>query len=230
MSHNKINQLRSPASNYYSIRYNEKLDRWTRVKDVTTLTDALLNKLAHIITQEKKYDILDIGCGNLWTAFEIIEKFPNVYVHGIDFAYDAIVSSYPELLNECNERPILFEQADFFYFAPPKTYEIVLDVGLFHHIIPEDWPTYINQLKKVLKPGGSIFLRSFHPSDKNWDKTSAGGHVRKGYYCHYHTLNTLREIFSQVSTSSNEIELCTHFEHVEGLYHFERSTSKASRD
>jgi cyclopropane fatty-acyl-phospholipid synthase-like methyltransferase len=215
--------LLSPDSLYYSGRYKVKSDRWSMVKDVTTLTDALLYKLSTIISPRIQYNALDIGCGNLWTSCIIAKAFPNIKFHGIDFAYDAIISSNPDLLNELSKQAITFEKADWFTYASDIKYDIIFDIGLFHHLVPEDWPNYIQQINKMLKAEGSLFMRSFHTSDGNWNEQVSGGHIRKDYYCHYHTLSSLQDIFNNISLGGIEVARCKHFEHVECLYQFTRS-------
>lgn len=212
----------SPSSSYWSSRYINGTDRWTELREIGTLKDALLRTLAPSLTPVNQYRILDAGCGALWMSLEVAKAFPWVQINGIDFAREAILSRYQELLKELEQHRVSFEETDFFSYVSDSAYDAIFDFGLFHHIVPDEWPDYVRQINRLLRLGGSLFLHCFHTTDHNWDRPVPGGHVRKEYYCHYHTLASLRSILDPISVQASEIELYRQNEHVTGLYHFVR--------
>jgi len=219
----------SPNSSYYSKRYIEGTDRWTNVKNNTTLTVALIKRMGALLLNNKQYQILDIGCGTLWMSRIVAAEFQNVRIHGLDFAYDAILLRYPDLKAELTKYAITFEKADWQSYVSTNKYDVIFDFGLFHHLVPEDWLTYALQIDNYLQPEGSLFIRAFHPTDSTWGKTFPGGHVRNDYYCHYHTLGSLQEIFNKICCEGIEIDICKHSVHIEGLYHFKKISNPEYR-
>ena len=214
-----MNSTQSPSADYYLDRYEAGSDRWTRLKETDKLADAQISTMSTVIRHDAPYTILDVGCGTLWTSFKIAETFPNVRIHGIDFAYEAIIAQYPYLIEKLGSFSITFGKADLFTYRSDSFYDCLCDIGLFHHLVPGDWERYAAQIDHLLRPGGSMFLHTFHTSDANWNKPSSGGHIRKGYYCHYHDLSSLGEIFGAICSKITEVELCSHEEHIVGLYH-----------
>lgn len=218
----RLNNIKTPNDQYYKGRYIEGKDRWSIRNQFDLLTSAQIRVLSEIIFVEKTYTVLDIGCGTFWTAKKICEVFPNLNILGIDFAYDAIIKMYPNLMNELKSQNIFFKNRDFFKFKSEYKFDFIFDIGLFHHIYPYDWKRYSNQVDMLLKDDGSIFIHSFHPTDENWNNNSSGGHYRKGYYCHYNDISSLNSIFSVIFKRINLVELSHHEEHIVGLYHFQR--------
>lgn len=215
-------EVKSPSITYFTERYLSGTDNWTRVKEKTTFGDALINTLTTIMPPDDQKKILDIGCGTLWMSRLVVSRFAKVSIHGVDFAFDAILSKYPTLAIELSKVGITYEHANWMTFKASNKYDFVFDFGLFHHLIPQDWPRYVEQLNNYLMPGGHLFIRAFHLTDNNWSKSFPGGHERKGYYCYYHTLASLEVAFKSICFGGNEIDACKHSEHVEGLYHFQK--------
>lgn len=216
--------MQSPSEPYYSERYLHNKDRWTNMRQNDPLVCAHLECMRNLVLPSHEYDCLDIGCGTLCAAVKIAENFPNVRIHGIDFALDAILAKHRRLPDELTKHAITFEKADLFTYSSPIIFDFIFDIGLFHHLVPADWEKYIGQIDRYLKQGGSLFLYSFHPSDGNWNDPRHGGHVRKDYYCHYHDIFSLNEIFGGLCSEIKEVELCRHEEHVVGLYHLVRGS------
>ncbi|CAG8449598.1 5258_t:CDS:2 [Dentiscutata erythropus] len=109
--------------------------------------------LPDIIKPESK--ILDIGCGSGHWCFEIAQEFPDAEVYGID-----IISSFPSEIKpsncyfqECNiSNGLPFENNEFDYIFMRHMF-----LALRNH----QWVPLLNEIMRILKPGGVIEFVDF---------------------------------------------------------------------
>jgi SAM-dependent methyltransferase len=77
---------------------------------------------------------------------------------------------------------------------PGGSFDLVLDYGCFHHIVPGDWPLYRRQVARVLTPGGHLLLSVFstrfrhHPGERR----TRPWLVHRGHYDRFFTARSLR--------------------------------------
>lgn len=224
VSGSSAEHLSSPSVAYWSNRYLLGTDNWTRVQHETTLLVPLIEALRPI-SGHGSMQMLEAGCGTMWASLAIKEAIPSVAIHGVDFAMKAILSRYPDLPVTLSRAGLTCEEADFLEIQETSAFDVVFDGGLLHHLVPSDWPSYRRKVLGVLRPGGVLLLRAFHPTDGNWDAgMGAGGHIRKGYYCHYHTAESVASILGDDFQPPAEVGRARHREHVECLYRAVRSS------
>jgi SAM-dependent methyltransferase len=221
----------APDALYWTRRYLDHSDRWTRVQHVTTLADSLLKTIRESPELREGARFLDVGCGTMWTAVLLKEAFPQSDLLGIDFALDAVFEAYPDLEQQLRRTGLGFAQCDLYDFCPDTPYDAVLDLGVLHHLPPSDWPRYSAKIASFVRPGGALLMRSFDPSDVNWRNeggTGPGGHVRNGYYCHYHTLGSITGALAPWFAEARKLDRCEHNRgHVESLFHLKRTDRTA---
>jgi len=113
-------------------------------------------------------DVLDAGCGSGENALLVASL--GLSVLGVDVAETAIALARAKAA----ERGIdaRFEVADAFQLESlERTFETVLDCGLFHTFDRDERPKYVVSLASVMKPGGTLYVLCF--SDQGAD---AGPH------------------------------------------------------
>ena len=96
-------------------------------------------------------DVLEIGCGSGYGAYLLSKFKPQSYV-GLDVMEEQIEIAkrkYPQF------QFVLQDATDLSQFAEGSK-DIVIIFGVLHHI-PE-WRKTIDEITRVLKPGGSFFL------------------------------------------------------------------------
>lgn len=96
-------------------------------------------------------DVLEIGCGNGYGGHLLNQLGPKSYV-GLDVMEEQIEIArrkYPKY------RFIVQDAADLGQF-PGESRDVVIIFGVLHHI-PE-WRKVIDEIARVLKPDGSLFL------------------------------------------------------------------------
>jgi len=102
---------------------------------------------------------LDLGCGNGYYANYLSKK--GFTVTGIDISKDIIDLAKKTYKNNNLD----FKQADVFSksFLKEK-YSFLLDIGLFHNILPEKRKEYTKRLSELLEDRGKLLLFCFRES------------------------------------------------------------------
>ena len=107
---------------------------------------------------------LDLGCGMGTSSIALAEN--GWKVRGVDFIPRAIRTAQRRAkLQGLN---IFFQIADVthlpkFIFA--TTYELILDIGCYHGLSLSDKQKYLDQLPRLLSPGGHWLLYGFYNMD-----------------------------------------------------------------
>jgi len=99
----------------------------------------------------KDKDILEIGCGNGYGGYLINQLQPKSYV-GLDVMEEQIeiaCRNYPQY------KYLVQDATDLSQFGNASK-DVVIIFGVLHHI-PE-WRKVIDEIKRVLKPNGNLFL------------------------------------------------------------------------
>lgn len=114
-------------------------------------------------------NVLEIGCGN-GSGTRLIQKyFSPENIEAVDFD--------ERMVNKAKKRNPLsginFQRMDAASLVfPDQHFDAVFDFGIIHHI--PDWKACLNELKRVLKPGGELLVadlsrESFtHGSGRLW--------------------------------------------------------------
>ena len=106
--------------------------------------------------------VLDAGCGTGENALYLSARGHPVL--GVDVAAAAIERALAKAADR--DLPAEFLVADALDLAAlGRTFDTVLDVGLFHTFDDADRPRYADSLGTVLRPGGRVFLLCW--SDQN---------------------------------------------------------------
>jgi len=123
-------------------------------------------------------DILEIGCGNGYGAYLLNQRSPRSYV-GLDVMEEQVEKArkrYPQ------HQFIVQDAADLSQFAPGSK-DVVIVFGVLHHI-PE-WRKVIDEVRRVLKPGGSFFVEEPRGMDlKLFDFFFRWGHPDSDFGIH----------------------------------------------
>ena len=120
-------------------------------------------KLIHQSAIEAEHQILEIGCGTGNLTMQVKRTHPETQVVGID--------PDPKALERARRKAqrrglnLQFDQGfseDLPY--PDASFDRVLSAFMLHHIKPEEKPLAIQEVYRVLKPGGSLHLVDFQES------------------------------------------------------------------
>ncbi|MFC4077764.1 class I SAM-dependent methyltransferase [Salinithrix halophila] len=106
---------------------------------------------------------LDIGCGGGWESIFLAEC--GYQVLGIDLAPEAIKLA-KQRAKEAGVQ-VDFRQGNALQLpVEDETIDFITDRGCLHIIPEKDQPTYVNEVTRVLKPGGVFLLRGISQLDE----------------------------------------------------------------
>lgn len=92
-------------------------------------------------------DVLDLGCGVASYHHHLVTKYKSLT--GIDVSRKSI--EYAEQHNE-NVRYDVYPGGTLPY--DDNQFDVAFAVCVMHHVPTGDWPVFVEQMKRVLKPGG----------------------------------------------------------------------------
>lgn len=103
---------------------------------------------------------VDIGCGGgRWTRYLL--GFKTIYA--VDYYEELLVEFHKSFARYRNVKPIRNNGTDFPGVAP-QSVDFVFSFGCFGHINQTLIEGYLENIKKILRPGGNVVI---HYSDKN---------------------------------------------------------------
>ena len=142
---------------------------------------------------------LDIGCGGGRYSFELAKAGFEVY--GVDFV-DTAIETAKERADELGlSDNTHFQQGNVLDLSFDEDFfDVANDDGCFHHIGKEDWPLYIENLKRVLRPGGIYKLKVIAAGCGYQDRKSGGSNeswinLGNGHHTYFFEQSELRELF-----------------------------------
>ncbi|KAG0732808.1 hypothetical protein G6F62_013762 [Rhizopus arrhizus] len=112
----------------------------------------LLNSVRKALDFEKGVSVLDIGCGSgIWIK-DMIRDYPNCVYHGCD-----IVDATRKLLR-CDQFHFTYGNVVKGLPYADDTFDFVNMRLLVYALRAEEWPMAIQEVIRVVKPGGMIQL------------------------------------------------------------------------
>jgi trans-aconitate methyltransferase len=118
--------------------------------------------------------LLEVGCGAGFAAEYLRGCFG--HYHGFDYSSELI-----RLACELHAQPnVSFECASIESFAPPEKYDVVLMIGVLHHL--DDPGAALSRIRQFAKPGAWVVANE--PQQGNW-LISSGRSLRKRVDRHY---------------------------------------------
>ncbi len=109
---------------------------------------------------------MDLGCGTGWISIRAARLGFSVW--GVDASATAIETARAAAQAEGLEDRARFEVGDALALShDDAAFDAVIDRGLFHHILPDNRPLYFDNVLRILRPEGmlylSVFSRRNHP-------------------------------------------------------------------
>lgn len=161
----------------------------------------------------KPCTILEVGCGAGNTFYPVLQqnKNPNLKIFGCDYSKVAVdlVRSNPEFQPN-HDKGIAYSsvwdlanpEGNIPEDMEPHSVDIVIMVFVFLALHPDQWKQAVDNLAKVLKPGGEILFRDYGRYDLAQVRFKKGRLLDDNFYIrgdgtrvYFFTEDELREIF-----------------------------------
>lgn len=136
---------------------------------------------------DKPYTLLEVGAGAGNTAFPILQNNsnPNLRVHACDFSKTAV-----QVMRDSDAYDEKFMQADVWDVAgeelPPGLAEgsvdIVLMIFIFSALNPNQWKKAVDNIWRLLKPGGEVLFRDYGRGDLAQVRMKKGRYMQENFY------------------------------------------------
>lgn len=170
--------------------------------------------------------ILDIGCGYARLPIGIIATLGDVALYqGLDVDAGAIAWGKRYLTPQ--HPHFLFQQIDvsnsrynpngrrlapgFRFPLADASFDIVFLFSVFSHMVTEDVNIYLEEIRRVLRPGGGVFLTAFVEEDVPEISINPEGYRRERWKGPLHCVRYNRAFFDGLITASGlKIDRFTH--------------------
>lgn len=118
---------------------------------------------------EGRGEALDLGCGNGKTVSTLVDM--GYHVTGSDFSGAAVA-----ICRESFGDAARFVQSDVLALPfDDSSFDYVTAVHVLEHIDDRDMPRASEEIRRVMRPGAYLFIRSFTPSDMRSGTRSGDG-------------------------------------------------------
>jgi ubiquinone/menaquinone biosynthesis C-methylase UbiE len=105
------------------------------------------------------FSMLDLGCGDGETAAIIPDFFPGAWIEGIDVSAQSIQVAQARQLPHASFQ--VYNGTDIPF--PEQQFDFVFVAGVFHHVDRQYHIRIMQEIARVLKPGGQLFLFEHNP-------------------------------------------------------------------
>jgi tRNAThr (cytosine32-N3)-methyltransferase len=165
-----------------------------------------------------KLTICEVGCGAGNTIFPILNHSsnPNLFVYGFDYSSEAIsIVQASELYDTKRCKALVFDitNPNLPLDIPLGQIDICICIFVLSAINPRDWPTAVDNIYKMLKPGGLLLFRDYGRYDLAQVRFKANRLLDDNFYCrgdgtrvYFFTNEELQSMFSRFEVLQNEAD------------------------
>jgi ubiquinone/menaquinone biosynthesis C-methylase UbiE len=153
-----VNNFDQQAEDYSAIM-NSTAAGWTgQSHDFFNSSKArLLTRLARAHFRDlEAVQALDIGCGVGLIDRFLVQSIPNL--HGIDVSENSVAVAQ----KQCPQGTFLGYDGNHIPY-PDARFDLSIAICVMHHVPPPQWPAFVAEMARVLKPGGLAVVIEHNP-------------------------------------------------------------------
>lgn len=123
-------------------------------------------RILELLNPRESDHIVEVGCG--WGEFAVqAAKTKKIKVDGITLSKQQLLWGQEKLIQEGLDNKAQLHLMD--YRDISRQYDGVVSIEMFEAVGEENWDTYFEKLKSILKPGGKAVLQIITIDDKRFD-------------------------------------------------------------
>ncbi|KAI9203981.1 S-adenosyl-L-methionine-dependent methyltransferase [Polychytrium aggregatum] len=164
------------------------------------------------------FRVFEIGCGAGNTVFPLLNEArdANVFVYAGDFAWTAIdvVKSNPEY-NEDKCKAFVYDitAPDIPEYIEPESLDVCICIFVLSAVHPDTWARAVDNIYKMLKPGGLVLLRDYARYDLAQLRFKGGRFLDENFYVrgdgtrvYFFTQDEIANMFSKFHIDQNALD------------------------
>jgi ubiquinone/menaquinone biosynthesis C-methylase UbiE len=142
--------------------------------------DAFREHIIKLASLNGDEHLLDAGCGTGLMALRIAARYPNCKVQGVDISAKMIAAARRDAQEQ--KLAVDFRVGSITDLSYPNAFfDVVITNIMYHHLDLAEKQQAVNEVARVLKPGGRYVSAEFGPRAKN----ALQRHLAKGDYTLY---------------------------------------------
>ncbi len=163
-----------------------------------------MERLANLFSEKGVRRILDLGCGTGRHLLFLLKKGFEVY--GLDGAPNGLEIAKNWLTEENLSSELTCQKIEHEFPYKDSFFDAVISIQVIHHNLMKDIVFTVNEIKRILKTEGFIFLtfplrQAFYVKKKNMEKVETRTYIpltgqEKGLPHHFFTVAEIKKIFS----------------------------------
>ncbi|KAL3500802.1 hypothetical protein ACH5RR_039895 [Cinchona calisaya] len=158
------------AKKYWDIFYKRHQDKFFKDRHY------LDKEWGHYFSSAGRKVILEVGCGAGNTIFPLVAIYPDIFVHACDFSPRAVnlVKMHKEFTEaRINAFVCDLTVDDLSEQISPSSVDVVTMIFVLSAVSPEKMPIALQNIRKVLKPGGCVLFRDYATGDLAQERFSS---------------------------------------------------------
>jgi SAM-dependent methyltransferase len=177
-----------------------------------------IERLTNLFKEKGVQRILDLGCGTGRHLIFLLKKGFEVY--GLDGSPNGLEITKNWLKEENLSSELTCQKIEQEFPYKDGFFDAVISIQVMHHNVMKDILFTVNEIKRILKPEGVIFLtfpllQGFYVSKENMKKIEARTYIpltgqEKGLPHHFFTVAEIKRVFGAFSLSEIYIDKTNH--------------------
>jgi SAM-dependent methyltransferase len=177
-----------------------------------------MERLANLFSEKGVRRILDLGCGTGRHILFFLKKGFEVY--GLDGSPNGLEIAKNWLNEEKLASELTCQKIEHDFPYKDGFFDAVISIQVIHHNLIKDIVFTVNEIKRILKPEGFIFLtfpllQGFYVKRQNMRKVETRTYIpltgqEKGLHHHFFTTGEIKKVFSAFELSEIYIDETNH--------------------
>jgi SAM-dependent methyltransferase len=177
-----------------------------------------MERLAKLFNEKGVRRILDLGCG---TGRHLLFLLKNKFeVYGLDGSPNGLEIAKNWLIEENLSSELVCQKIENKFPYEDNFFDAIISIHVLHHNLMKDILFTVNEMERILKPNGYIFmtfplLQGFYVKKLNMEKVETRTYIplkgpEKGLPHHFFTIAEIKRVFNSFDLSEIYIDKTNH--------------------